>query len=47
VEISQFWQKRQPKLQPAVPKDKTGVPGKKWARGFFSMGSTQNPLDLP
>ena len=27
--ISQFWQNLQAKLQPAVPKDKTGVPGKK------------------
>ena len=25
--MSQFWQKRQPKLHPAVPKDNTGVPG--------------------
>jgi hypothetical protein len=39
--MSQFWQKAQVRLQPAVPKDSTGVPGRKWFRGFFSMGSTQ------
>jgi hypothetical protein len=27
--LSQFWQNRQPRLQPAVPKLKTLVPGKK------------------
>src|SRR3954470_3445663 len=46
-EMSQFWQKRQARLQPAVPNDKTELPGRKWSRGFFSMGSTQNPLDRP
>jgi hypothetical protein len=30
-------------LQPAVPKLKIGVPGKKWLSGFFSTGSMQNP----
>jgi len=34
-------------LQPAVPKDSTEVPGKKWLSGFFSIGSLQNPLDHP
>jgi hypothetical protein len=34
-------------LQPAVPKDNTALPGKKWLSGFFSMGSTQNPLERP
>src|SRR5580704_5627097 len=38
-EMSQFWQKKQPMLQPAVPMEKTRVPGRKWFRGFFSMGS--------
>ncbi|GBC86309.1 hypothetical protein HRbin12_00296 [bacterium HR12] len=47
LEMSQFWQKRQPRLHPAVPNDSTGVPGRKWLRGFFSMGSTQNPLERP
>jgi len=28
-EISQFWQKKQPMLQPAVPREKTRVPGRK------------------
>ncbi len=46
-EMSQFWQKRQARLQPAVPKDSTDVPGRKWFSGFFSIGSTQNPLDRP
>jgi hypothetical protein len=45
--MSQFWQNRQARLHPAVPKESTGVPGRKWLRGFFSMGSTQNPLDRP
>src|SRR5947208_2786418 len=47
LEMSQFWQNRQARLQPAVPKDNTGVPGKKWLSGFFSTGSTQNPEDRP
>jgi hypothetical protein len=34
-------------LQPAVPKDSTDVPGRKWLSGFFSIGSTQNPLERP
>ena len=29
LEISQFWQNLQVRLQPAVPNDMTGVPGKK------------------
>jgi hypothetical protein len=45
--MSQFWQNLQVRLQPAVPKDSTGVPGKKWSNGFFSIGSMQKPLDLP
>ena len=47
VEISWFWQNLQPRLQPAVPKLSTDVPGRKWLSGFFSIGSTQNPLDRP
>ena len=46
-EMSQFWQNRQARLQPAVPKERTDVPGRKWFRGFFSIGSTQKPLDRP
>jgi hypothetical protein len=45
--MSQFWQNLQARLHPAVPKERTGVPGRKWLSGFFSMGSTQNPLDRP
>ena len=45
--ISQFWQNLQARLQPAVPKDNTGVPGRKCFSGFFSMGSTQKPLERP
>jgi hypothetical protein len=45
--MSQFWQKRQPRLQPAVPNDRTLEPGKKCASGFFSMGSTQKPDERP
>jgi hypothetical protein len=30
-----------------VPNDSTAEPGKKWLSGFFSTGSTQNPLDRP
>src|SRR3954468_2206752 len=45
--MSQFWQNLQARLQPAVPKESTGVPGRKWFSCFFSMGSTQKPLDRP
>ena len=45
--MSQFWQNLQARLQPAVPKDSTADPGRKWLSGFFSTGSTQNPLDRP
>src|SRR5438046_6100642 len=47
LEMSQFWQNRQPRLHPAVPNDSTLVPGRKWFSGFFSIGSTQNPLLRP
>jgi hypothetical protein len=43
----QFWQNLQARLQPAVPKDRTLVPGRKWLRGFFSIGSIQKPLERP
>jgi hypothetical protein len=41
LEMSQFWQKRQARLQPAVPKESTDDPGRKWSSGFFSTGSMQ------
>jgi hypothetical protein len=47
LEMSQFWQNRQARLQPAVPNDSTAEPGRKWLSGFFSIGSTQNPDDRP
>ena len=37
--ISQFWQKRQWKLQPLVAMEKDRVPGQAWKSGFFSIGS--------
>src|SRR5271169_4518590 len=46
-EISQFWQNRQARLQPAVPNERTDEPGRKWFKGFFSIGSTQKPLLRP
>jgi hypothetical protein len=46
-EMSQFWQKRQARLHPAVPNESTEVPGRKWFSGFFSIGSTQKPLERP
>src|SRR5262245_46391740 len=45
--MSQFWQNLQVRLQPAVPNDSTGVPGRKWLSGFFSIGSTQKPDERP
>ena len=45
--MSQFWQNLQVRLQPAVPNESTGVPGRKWLSGFFSIGSTQKPLERP
>ena len=47
LEMSQFWQNLQARLQPAVPNDSTALPGRKWLSVFFSMGSTQNPLERP
>ena len=47
LEMSQFWQNRQARLQPAVPKESTELPGRKWASGFFSIGSTQKPEERP
>ena len=41
--MSQFWQNLHARLQPAVPKDNTLDPGKKWFSGFFSIGSMQKP----
>src|SRR5215210_659284 len=43
LEMSQFWQNLHARLQPAVPKESTAEPGRKWLRGFFSIGSTQKP----
>jgi len=46
-DMSQFWQNLQARLQPAVPKDSTAEPGRKWCSGFFSIGSMQKPLERP
>ena len=46
-EMSQFWQNLQARLHPAVPNESTELPGRKWFSGFFSIGSTQNPLERP
>ncbi len=45
--MSQFWQNLQARLQPAVPNESTDEPGRKWLSGFFSIGSTQKPLERP
>jgi hypothetical protein len=29
-----------------VPNERTGVPGRKWLSGFFSIGSMQKPEEL-
>jgi hypothetical protein len=34
------------RLQPAVPNEGTGVPGRKWFKGV-SIGSTQKPDERP
>src|SRR3990170_8569251 len=47
LEMSQFWQNLQARLHPAVPKESTALPGRKWLSGFFSTGSTQKPLERP
>jgi hypothetical protein len=47
LEMSQFWQNLHARLHPAVPKESTALPGRKWLSGFFSTGSTQNPLERP
>src|ERR1700712_1519526 len=44
-EMSQFWQNLHARLQPAVPKESTALPGRNWLSGFFSIGSTQKPED--
>src|SRR6476659_6349691 len=46
-EMSQFWQNRHARLQPAVPNESTDDPGRKWFSGFFSIGSTQKPDERP
>jgi hypothetical protein len=46
-EISQFWQFRQAKLQPAVATEKVFDCGMKWRSGFFSTGSTWTAQGFP
>jgi hypothetical protein len=38
-DICQFWQNLQLRTHPAVAIEKAVVPGKKWKKGFFSIGS--------
>src|SRR6185503_20582815 len=47
LEMSQFWQNLQARLHPAVPKESTAEPGRKWLSGFFSIGSMQKPDERP
>src|SRR5262245_59552 len=47
LEMSQFWQNLQARLQPAVPKERMLDPGKNWLSGFFSTGSIQKPDERP
>jgi hypothetical protein len=47
LEMSQFWQNRQARLQPAVPNESQRYPEGSDLSGFFSIGSTQNPLERP
>src|SRR5258708_1344454 len=47
IQVPGLKQNLQARLQPAVPKERTALPGRKWLSGFFSIGSTQNPDDLP
>jgi hypothetical protein len=43
-EMCQFWQCWQWKLQPMLPNEYDRVPGRKWKRGFFSIGSIASAL---
>ena len=43
LEMSQFWQKRQPRLQPAVPNDSTLLPGWSVLTGDARPGETKLP----
>lgn len=40
AERCQFWHQGQVKLQPTLLMENARLPGWKWARGFFSIGST-------
>ena len=44
---SWFWKKSQWKLPPTVATDSDRLPGRKWKRGFFSIGSTLAEQILP
>jgi len=46
-EMLQFWQWLQEKLHPTLPKEYESVPGRKWYKGFFSIGSTASDDTLP
>jgi hypothetical protein len=46
-DMLQFWQKSHVRLQPAGPVERISVPGMKWYRGFFSMGSMERDTHSP
>ena len=46
-EMSLFWHHRQERLQPVQLRERHRVPGMKWLRGFFSMGSMARAQGLP
>ena len=43
----QFWHQGQVKLQPTLLTERDRLPGWKWERGFFSMGSTARAESSP
>ena len=46
-EICQFWQNLQRSGHPTVPSEYAALPGRKWKKGFFSIGSTWTAIGRP
>lgn len=42
-----FWHQGHLRLHPAVATERLSVPGRKWKRGFFSMGSVARLVSMP